>query len=502
MALDFDTSRAPMRPEEYEGLVRAVLAARSGDESVWVEWKSGMDLGSAEGKATVVRCLVGLANRQPDVAGRFCEGRGYLVVGAAPGELTGVDEADPADLSNWWRPYLGDEGPRWSPHWVLVDDHIVLIVEVAAPRTGDPVHSIRKEGGGTGKGAGIRDGDIFIRHPGQTEKVTSRELDALIKRATTGQRLSGLRVSLGEPEAVPVVDMPLDAAVSRWIDEQRQKRLHSLREHQRPHPAPRPTRNSRSGNSGPAGLRTRDVQELERRQGAGETLTDDELASLEEAHALIANTMSQIAQNFMPNINTVPEARSADEYEAQIEQYLQECRIRLPGVLRALAAKQHPVCRFALHNDTETNFPAVEVVLHVPGDIEAVAPDDSVPDLPAPPTPYGPKTKDPFNIGSALMPSLLRPPNVPALWIGQQVRIENSGSVTLHFDPVNLRPRKTVMLPDLVLLPQANASDSITATWQATSTGLDGVARGETVIALKRLDTSGARDPNAENFGD
>ncbi len=50
MALDFDTSRAPMRPEEYEGLVRAVLAARSGDESVWVEWKSGMDLGSAEGK--------------------------------------------------------------------------------------------------------------------------------------------------------------------------------------------------------------------------------------------------------------------------------------------------------------------------------------------------------------------------------------------------------------------------------------------------------------------
>jgi len=196
MALDFDTSRAPMRPDEYESLVRAVLAARSGDESVWVEWKSGLNLGSAEGKATVVRCLVGLANRQPDVAGRFCEGRGYLVVGAAPGELSGVDEEDPADLSNWWRPYLGDEGPRWSPHWVPVDDHIVLIVEVAAPRIGDPVHSIRKEGGGTGKGASIRDGDVFIRHPGQTEKVTSRELDALIKRATTGQRLSAMPRSL------------------------------------------------------------------------------------------------------------------------------------------------------------------------------------------------------------------------------------------------------------------------------------------------------------------
>ncbi len=62
------------------------------------------------------------------------------------------------------------------------------------------MHSIRNEGGGTAKGAGIRDGDVFIRHPGQTEKVTSRELDALIKRATTGQRLSGLRVSLPNPQ--------------------------------------------------------------------------------------------------------------------------------------------------------------------------------------------------------------------------------------------------------------------------------------------------------------
>lgn len=121
--------------------------------------------------------------------------------------------------------------------------------------------------------------------------MTSRELDALIKRATTGQRLSGLRVSLVEPEAVPVVDMPLDAAVSRWIDEQRQKRLHSLLEHQHAQTALRQT-NQLSANSGRPALRTRDVQELEHRQGAGETLTDDELTSLEEAHAVTGQVLS------------------------------------------------------------------------------------------------------------------------------------------------------------------------------------------------------------------
>lgn len=63
-------------------------------------------------------------------------------------------------------------------------------------------------------------------------------------------------------------------------------------------------------------------------------------------------------------------------------------------------------------------------------------------------------------------------PNVPALRIGRQVRIENGGSVTLHFEPVNLRPRETVMRADLVLLAQSSTLASTTATWQATSTGL------------------------------
>lgn len=168
MPLNFDTSRAPLREQEFGSLVLAVRDAGRGDESHWLEWKSWLDLKSVEARTAVARCVVGLANRQPEVAARFCEGRGYMVIGAAPGSLVGVDEVDPADLTNWWTPYLGHDGPRWNPHWLRVEDRAVLVVEVAAPRPGDLVYAIRKEGPGQGKGTGIRDGDVFVRRAGQT----------------------------------------------------------------------------------------------------------------------------------------------------------------------------------------------------------------------------------------------------------------------------------------------------------------------------------------------
>jgi hypothetical protein len=118
MVLAFDTSRAPLRDADFADLVRAVVGAGNGDESSWIEWKGELKLRTPEGRAAVVRCIAGLANRQPDAAARFCEGRGYMVVGAEPGRVVGVVEADPADLSNWWTPYLGTDGPRWVPHWV------------------------------------------------------------------------------------------------------------------------------------------------------------------------------------------------------------------------------------------------------------------------------------------------------------------------------------------------------------------------------------------------
>lgn len=111
MVLAFDTGRAPLAGADFVALVSAVVGGGEGDESQWVEWKGTLDLKSAAGKAAVVRCIVGLANRMPDVSQRFCEGRGYLVVGAEPGRVVGVGEADPADLNNWWAPYLGADGP-------------------------------------------------------------------------------------------------------------------------------------------------------------------------------------------------------------------------------------------------------------------------------------------------------------------------------------------------------------------------------------------------------
>lgn len=87
VALAFDTSRAPLRPQDFQDLVRAVAEAGVVDESSWVEWKGTLDLPTPEAKAVVARCIVGLANRTLEAASRFCEGRGYMVVGAEPGRV-------------------------------------------------------------------------------------------------------------------------------------------------------------------------------------------------------------------------------------------------------------------------------------------------------------------------------------------------------------------------------------------------------------------------------
>jgi hypothetical protein len=224
MVLTFDTSRAPLRLADFVALVRVVVAARPADESIWLEWKSSLDLGSPDGKVHLARGIVGLANRMPNVAHPYCEGRGYLVIGAAPGETQGVREVDPAVLDAWLRPYLGVDGPRWQPHWLEMDGVTVLVVEVAAPHMGDPMHMIHKEG------PKVRDGSVLVRRPGSTEPATSTELQALLARMSAAGRLEGVRFALAEPAALMPIDFS-QAAVEEWTEAQRQRCLRSLRAH-------------------------------------------------------------------------------------------------------------------------------------------------------------------------------------------------------------------------------------------------------------------------------
>lgn len=488
MVLNFDTSRAPLRDSDYVELVRAVASAREGDESHWLEWKSTLELGSPEGKAAVARCVTAMANRAPEVASRFCEGRGYMVIGAAPGRINGVAERDPADLTNWWTPYLGVDGPRWVPHWVALDDSTVLVIEVAAPQPGDPPFAICKET------TGVRDGDVYVRRAGTSARATSRELAQLVERASARERLTGLSVSVASPEPLRPVNFSYDS-IEAWVTAVRDECLSSLPRADKP--GDRSSRQPRRFESRPreAGdLSLAELEELEQRQTAGEGLDEVQNAQLAEAHAHIKSAMGDLLSNLF---STEPEHRTHSQYTLEVEAHLDELRRALPAELRAGAAALLTPSTFVLTNETATNLPDVRLVVYLEAACGAVEPDEEQPGLPTPPRPFGPRRIDRFGIGRGI--DIASIPGLSAGFVPRLagVDIENGGSTTLRFRPVHLRPYDMVALSEVVLL--LPPGDSI-GTWAATSTGLDGVARGTLTLTTtgEPLEVAAALAPSHE----
>jgi hypothetical protein len=130
MPLDVDVSRALRSPADLASLVQAVLTASEHDEFTWIEWKNGIVLGDREGRVNIARHILGMANRPVEEASRYAGGCGYIVIGAEPGECGGVTQIDPADLDSGLRPYLGSDGPRWTPQYVSAQGKSVLVITV------------------------------------------------------------------------------------------------------------------------------------------------------------------------------------------------------------------------------------------------------------------------------------------------------------------------------------------------------------------------------------
>lgn len=479
--LTFDITRLPLREQDFVTLVRAVVAARPGDESFWLEWKGHLDLRKPEAKGTVAKGIIAFANRDPQAAARFCDGRAYLVVGAEPGQVVGIAEADPADLTGWWQPYLGVDGPRWVPHWVSADGATVLVVEVDTPRQGDPIHVIRKET------IGVRDGDIYVRRAGKSEPATSADIRALTLRAGGARTLAGVTVTVAEPAAVIPVAFDADA-VEQYLEGVRDACLASLRAAQAPRTpkaALRPV--DLSATSKGKGVSFGELEELEAREAAGNSLDEAELARLEQGRSESKAAMSGLRELIGSNNfgwSVTPEDRTAEQYTAEVERYLDTLRTELPDELTAAASNKLLLCDFELTNDTEKNLEGVLLVVHLPGDARATEPDGTRPGLSEPPRTYGPRKENTFNFGSLAVPNAayLAGLQFPSPGLRSGVEIENGGSVTLRFEPKHLRPHDTVRLDSVVLLLPDDGP--VTATWEATSTSVNGVLRGELIVPV------------------
>lgn len=212
MGLRIDTERAFRTPAELNDLVDAIVESdgKTGQESHWLEWKGPLLIDKADGQFHIARTILGFSNRDPERAAQDCEGVAYLVVGAEPQLVPGVDAIDFADLGQGIDRYV--QGVRWAPHYVDHDDGTVLVIVVEAPRPGDPIHTLRK---GTDK---FHAGTIFHRGAARTAPANPQDVTMLSTRLVAAFRAPGLALELSAHAPDRLMRLGADeAAMNDWL---------------------------------------------------------------------------------------------------------------------------------------------------------------------------------------------------------------------------------------------------------------------------------------------
>lgn len=457
MAIELDT-RAAIRHPDLGRVVQAVVDADAHDEAAWIEWKSDLDLSTKQGCFPIARTILGMANRMPAAAALVCEGLGYIVVGAEPGNLLGVVSVDPADLDQILEPWLGGvEGPRYMPTYVLIEGKKVLVVVVEAPKNGDQIYTLRKEFDGG------RDGDVFVRKSGRTERANSADLRALVERAAAVSAATpDLEVSL-------VGDVPLswfdpttiDSIVAAWVGDRRSAMESAAQaEERRRHPETTPVPEDQNFDTATSIM-------------AG-------YARQQERLARMVRDASRMAS--IPGLAGEPDKRTLDEYLAEVETWGGRATTAGPAVLvdRYLRAR-HGLVSVRVHNPSGRYLPKVMVEVHFEWDrvssLEREYPEQH---LPAEPRPYGEPSPSAIaqsflfspRIDPSVIESLGRTPMPQRSWT-------EKGSVRIVFDVGDLRQEEIDTSDEhYLILPERPPDGLLHGTWKATVPEVHGVIRG------------------------
>ena len=177
-----------------------------------------------------------------------------------------------------------------------------------------------------------------------------------------------------------------------------------------------------------------------------------------------------------PEFTLSLESRSPDDYRREVASYLGEMRPLLPSVARAMAIDDRaPSMQLQVINETEHNFTDVRVEVAIEADVRAYrSVEDALPDLPKRPREWASR--------QGLFVPTLPVVQTPDLF-GPD--IDNSGSTSIGFHDVDLRPSARDELDPIFLVAGAElAGATLTAKWTATSSSASGVARGEFPIKV------------------
>jgi len=222
MALNIDTSRQLRSLQDLRSLIDAVNSADPSDESHFLEWKRDLDLTKAAGWFAVSKCIIGMSNRSVQKAALAFGGCGYMLIGAEPGNVSGLTIPDFAQLEPWLVKYLGNDGPSWAPRSVDYSGQTVLVITIEPASDGDKIHTLRKTyTPDTGKG-GQQEGTIFVRHHAQSVPATTADVRELEQRLLAGR--SGIdafdRLTADPLGAVRVLNFSQATEDARYAEEE------------------------------------------------------------------------------------------------------------------------------------------------------------------------------------------------------------------------------------------------------------------------------------------
>lgn len=397
-------------------------------ESDWLEWKRSLDFSSTEGRFPLPKNVLGMANRMPETALRNLGGYGYILVGAEPGSIVGVNHMDPAQLHDWIDPYIGATGPSWQLRSVRVDDKTVAVIEVAPPRPGDPIYTLRKECDG------FQRGTIFVRKNGKTCRADDQDVENLIQRAKHA-RLDLDLLLIGAERMSWFNRSAVEAEITRIADLSRDSQL-----------------------------------ERARAYGTG------------------GETEVFLSQSFSSVMDTVygKEQRSLDKYESEVNKWHTQWIHKAPQHwVESYMLAGYGVYSLRLRNLTDQNFASLEVRLHIEGvQIKEDIPLEAV-GLPDKPRQFG-KGASLFDIGRIDSAMLMPRVNFTTSFDSPEFSvIQIDRAVEVVWNAGDLRPAESVGSSELCILVDAPGESGYLAIgWSATSTNINGVFEGVKKIPL------------------
>ncbi len=176
-----------------------------------------------------------------------------------------------------------------------------------------------------------------------------------------------------------------------------------------------------------------------------------------------------------------PDKRSVEEYGKAVDRYSKAYSKALQSRCVWRLWRHRPIClRLEAVNLTEANFTDIELEIHVSGDVRSWPEElddlcrEDEPALPERPAALGtPKRR--YRFGVEWDPSsLIRPPTlsnyrVPSINTGPNFTVRDTGSVTIDFDGIDLRPEQRLKLPPVRLLVESPEGSILDVEWKATA---------------------------------